>query len=77
LVQERHVNIVAGRATFTDRTPRLYAYVHKQVPSAAARLDQFLCASGVSPDERELSVQRLAALAKMPGANSSYARQAA
>jgi len=25
----------------------------------------------------ELSVQRLAALAKMPGANSSYARQAA
>ena len=26
---------------------------------------------------RELSVQRLAALAKMPGANSSYARQAA
>src|SRR5258708_4277020 len=52
LVQERHVNIVAGRATFTDRTPRLYAYVHKQVPSAAARLDQFLCASGVSPDER-------------------------
>jgi hypothetical protein len=52
LVQERHVNIVAGRATFTDRTPRLYAYVHKQVPSAAARLDQFLCASGVGPDER-------------------------
>jgi hypothetical protein len=52
LVQERHVNIVAGRATFTDRTPRLYAYVHKQVPSAAARLDQFLCASGVSPNER-------------------------
>src|SRR5258708_9688956 len=52
LVQERHVNIVGGRATFTDRTPRLYAYVHKQVTSAAARLDQFLCASGVSPDER-------------------------
>jgi len=52
LIQERHVNIIAGRATFTDRTPRLYAYVHKQVPSAAARLDQFLCASGVGPDER-------------------------
>ena len=52
LVQERHVNIVAGRATFADRTPRLYAYVHKQVPSAAARLDQFLCASGVGPNER-------------------------
>ncbi len=51
-VQERHVNIVAGRATFTDRTPRLYAYVHKQVPSAAARLDQFLSASGVGPNER-------------------------
>lgn len=28
LVQERHVNIVAGRATFADRAPRLYAYVH-------------------------------------------------
>jgi len=26
--------------------------VHKQVPSAAARLDQFLCASGVGPNER-------------------------
>lgn len=52
VVQERHVNIVAGRATFADRTPRLYAYVHKQVPSAAARLDQFLSASGVDPKER-------------------------
>ena len=52
LIQERHVNIVAGRATFADRTPRLYAYVHKQVPSAAARLDQFLCASGVGLNER-------------------------
>ena len=51
-VQERHVNIVAGRATFVDRAPRLYAYVHKQVPSAAARLDQFLSRSGVQPDER-------------------------
>ena len=50
--QERHVNIVAGRATFADRTPRLYAYVHKLVPSAAARLDQFLHASGVGPNER-------------------------
>ena len=44
LGQERHVNIIAGRVTLTDRTSRLYAYVHKQVPSAAARLDQFLCA---------------------------------
>ncbi|HEY5579788.1 MAG TPA: ISKra4 family transposase [Rhodoferax sp.] len=52
VIQERHVNIVAGRATFADRTPRLYAYVHKQVPSAAARLDQFLHASGVGPNER-------------------------
>ena len=40
--QERHANIVAGRATFAERAPRVYAYVHKQVPSAAARLDQFL-----------------------------------
>ena len=35
-VQERHVNIVAGRATFAGRAPRVYAYVHKEVPSAAA-----------------------------------------
>ena len=55
LVPERHVNVVAGRATLTDRTARLYAYVHNQVPSAAAWLDQFLCASGVSPDERVIS----------------------
>lgn len=52
IIQERHVNIVAGRATFAGRTPRLYAYVHKQVPSAAARLDQFLHTSGVGPTER-------------------------
>jgi len=52
LVQERHVNIVAGRATFADRAPRVYAYVHKQVPSAAERLDQFLCESGVGLNER-------------------------
>ncbi|MBW8832771.1 MAG: hypothetical protein JF606_25915, partial [Burkholderiales bacterium] len=32
--------------------PALYAYVHKQVTSAAARLDQFLSASGVAPNER-------------------------
>ncbi|MEJ8850171.1 hypothetical protein [Variovorax rhizosphaerae] len=49
---QRHVNIVAGRAAFADRAPRVYAYVHKQVPSAAARLDQFLARSGVGPDER-------------------------
>ena len=49
---QRHVNIVAGRAAFADRAPRVYAYVHKQVPSAAARLDQFLARSGVGPNER-------------------------
>lgn len=48
----RHVNIVAGRATFTDGPPKLYAYVHKEVNSAAARLDQFLSRSGVATDER-------------------------
>ncbi len=52
IVQDRRVNIVAGRATFTDRSPRLYAYVHKQVPSAADRPDQFLHTSGVGPSER-------------------------
>jgi hypothetical protein len=52
LTRDRHVNIVAGRATLADRSPRLYAYVHKLVPSAPARLDQFLFASGVAPDER-------------------------
>jgi hypothetical protein len=51
-VQERHMNIVAARATFADRAPRLYAYVHKKAPSAGARLDQFLCRSGVGPHER-------------------------
>ena len=50
--QERHVNIVAGRATFVGRAPRVYAYVHKEVASAAARLDQFLARSGVEPQER-------------------------
>jgi hypothetical protein len=52
LPRDRHVNIVAGRATLADRPPRLYAYVHKLVPSAPARLDQFLLASGVAPEER-------------------------
>ena len=48
----RHVNIVAGRTTFTEGPPKLYAYVHKEVASAAARLDQFLSRNGVAPDER-------------------------
>jgi hypothetical protein len=47
-----HVNIVAGRATFTDGPPKLYAYVHREVPSAAARLDQFLHRNGVTSAER-------------------------
>jgi hypothetical protein len=47
-----HVNIVAGRATFTDGPPKLYAYVHREVKSAAARLDQFLSRNGVTSDER-------------------------
>jgi hypothetical protein len=34
----RHVNIVAGRATFTDGPPKLYAYVHKKVTSSAVQL---------------------------------------
>jgi hypothetical protein len=50
--QGRHVNIVAGRATFTDGPPKLYAYVYKEVTSAGARLDQFLSRNGVSTDER-------------------------
>jgi len=52
IIQEWHVNIVAGRATFADRNPRLSPYVYKQVPSAAARLDQFLHTSGEGPNER-------------------------
>ncbi|WP_167760340.1 ISKra4 family transposase [Paraburkholderia pallida] len=48
----RNVNIVAGRAMFKDGPPKLYAYVHKEVISAAARLDQFLSRNGVGTDER-------------------------
>jgi hypothetical protein len=47
-----HVNIVTGRATFTDGSPKLYANVHKEVKSAIARLDQFLSQNGVASDER-------------------------
>jgi hypothetical protein len=46
------VNIVTGRATFTDGSPKLYANVHKEVKSAIARLDQFLSQNGVASDER-------------------------
>ncbi|WP_433706436.1 ISKra4 family transposase [Paraburkholderia sacchari] len=48
----RHVNIFAGRAMFKDGPPKVYAYVHKEVTSAAARLDQFLSRNGVVTDER-------------------------
>lgn len=48
----RHVNLIAGRATFTDRPPKFYAYVHREVTSAVARLDQFLTRNGVATDER-------------------------
>ena len=34
------------------RPPKLSAYVHKEVTSAAARLDQFLSRNGVAIDER-------------------------
>jgi hypothetical protein len=43
---------VAGRATFAAHAPRLYAYAHKKVPSAAARLDHFLHQCAVGPQER-------------------------
>jgi hypothetical protein len=38
--------------TFTDGLPKLYAYVHTEVTSAVARLDQFLSGNGVASDER-------------------------
>jgi hypothetical protein len=50
--QGRHVNIVAGRATFADGPPKLYAYVHKEVTSAGGWLDQFLSRNDVGIDER-------------------------
>lgn len=50
--QARHVNVVAGRACFEGGQSRVYAYVHNQVSSAAARLDGFLRASGVDPHTR-------------------------
>jgi len=48
----RHVNLIAGRATFTDSPPKFYAYVHREVTSAAARLDHFLNRNGVAANER-------------------------
>jgi hypothetical protein len=48
----RQVNIVAGRATRTDGTSQVVAYVGKRVASAAARLDHFLVRQGVKSDER-------------------------
>jgi hypothetical protein len=46
------VNIVAGRATLPSGHTQLFAYVGKQVPCAAARLDHFLAKQGVRHDER-------------------------
>ncbi|TPQ43522.1 ISKra4 family transposase [Cupriavidus pinatubonensis] len=48
----RHVNLIAGRATFADGPPKFYAYVHREVTSAAARLDHFLNRNGVAANER-------------------------
>jgi hypothetical protein len=48
----RQVNIIAGRATLTSGHTKLYAYVGKQVTSAAARLDHFLAKQGVKHNER-------------------------
>ncbi|WP_224010668.1 hypothetical protein [Cupriavidus pinatubonensis] len=48
----RHVNLIAGRATFTDSPPKFYAYVRREVASAAARLDSFLSRHGVAANER-------------------------
>ena len=45
------MNLVVGRATVVDGEPRVYAYVHKEVTSAAARLDQFLSRCGVAPNQ--------------------------
>jgi len=36
----------------TDGAPKLYACEHKEVPSAAARLDQFFSRNAVASDER-------------------------
>jgi hypothetical protein len=47
-----HVNIVTGRATLADGPAEVYAYVHREVKSAAARLDQFFSQNGVPSDER-------------------------
>ncbi len=48
----RHVNLVVGRACFEDGPSRVYAYVHNQVTSAAARLNGFLRDIGVDPTAR-------------------------
>ena len=48
----RHVNMVAGRATLAGGLSKVYAYVGKQIPSGAARLDHFLLKHGVKPEER-------------------------
>ncbi|CAN7796424.1 hypothetical protein LJR034_004128 [Caballeronia sp. LjRoot34] len=47
---------MAGRATFTDGPPTWYVYVHREVKSAAAQVDQFLSQNGVASDERVTAI---------------------
>ncbi len=44
--------MVVGSACFDDGRTRMYAYVHRQVQSAAARLDRFLQESDVDKERR-------------------------
>lgn len=48
----RPVRFLSGRVATSVRTDAIYAYMHREVASAAARLDQFLSRSGVVSDER-------------------------
>ncbi len=41
-----------GERRLQTAPPKLYVYVHKEVTSAGARLDQFLSRNGVGIDER-------------------------
>lgn len=70
----RRVNLIAGRATFTDRSPKFYGYVHREVTSAAARLAQFLTRNGVATDESVNVINDDAGELRRPsGAVSSHA----
>jgi len=52
----QHVHITAGRATLSDGSNRVYAYVGRRIASRADRLDQFLGRCGVRWDERVTAV---------------------